>query len=90
MYSRKILLAAASLAVASMTDAASAASGIDPRQPVARDRIFATLHLHHYHGLSDPYFFRGRYVVRTVAPSGRVALVEVNPQNGDLIGEILI
>jgi hypothetical protein len=89
MYSRKILLAAAALAVAGMSETASAAPGRDVRQlMVARDQVFTTLHLHHYRWLSDPYFFRGHYVVRSVDPFGRVALVEINPQNGAFVGEI--
>jgi hypothetical protein len=91
MYIRNILLAAASLVVAGMTQTASAAPGRDMRQPVVeRDRVFATLGSHHYRGLSDPYFFRGHYVVRSIDPFGRVVLVEINPENGAFIGEILI
>jgi hypothetical protein len=65
MYSRTILLAAASLAVTGMADAANAA-------------------------LSDPHFVRGHYVARSINPSGRVVLAEINPKDGALIGEILI
>jgi hypothetical protein len=91
MYTRKILLAAAALAVAGMTETAGAAPSRAFQKPVvAREQIFTTLHLHHYGWLSDPYFLRGHYVVRSLDPFGRVVLVEINPQNGAFIGEILI
>ena len=57
MYSRTILLTAASLAVAGMANAASATA-----EPTARAQASATLHLHHYRLLSDPHFVRGQYV----------------------------
>jgi len=81
MYSRTILLAAASLAVAGMAVTANA-TPVNLRQPaVAR---------HHYRLLSEPYFMRGHYVARSINPSGRVVLMEFNPKDGALIGEILI
>ena len=89
MYSRKILLAAASLAVAGVADAASAMPLRDFRPP-ARETILAGLQLHHYRFLADPYFFRGKYVARSIDPFGRVVLVEINPRNGGFIGEVLI
>jgi hypothetical protein len=89
MYSRNILLAAASLAVAGVADTAIAMPLRD-FHPLAREAVRASLQLHHYRFVSDPYFFRGRYVARSIDPSGRVVLVEINPQNGAFIGEILI
>jgi hypothetical protein len=89
MYSRKILLAAASLAVAGVTDTASALPRHDFRPP-AREAVLASLQVHHYRFLSDPYFFRGHYMARSVNPFGRVVLVEINPRNGAFIGEVLI
>ena len=90
MYSRTILLTAASLAVAGMADAANAAP-VSIRQPVAaRELVSARLHLHHYRLLSDPHFVRGHYVARSIAPSGRVVLMEINPEDGAPMGEILI
>lgn len=89
MYSRKILLAAASLAVAGMADTASAMPVGDFRPP-AREAVHASLQVHHYRWLSDPYFFRGHYVARSIDPFGRVVLVEINPGNGAFIGEVLI
>ena len=88
MYSRTILLTAASLAVAGMANAASAES-VTVRQP-ARAQILAALQSHHYRLLSDAYFVRGHYVARSIAPSGRVVLVEIDPKDGALMGEILI
>ena len=88
MYSRTILLAAASLAV---TDTANAMPMGNLQQPlVARELVSAKLHFHHYRLLSDPHFVRGHYVARSINPSGRVVLVEINPKDGALIGEILI
>lgn len=91
MYSRHILLAAAALAVAGTTEAASAAPGRAMQSPaLPRDQVFASLHAHHYRWLSDPYFVRGHLVVRSLDPFGRVVLVEVNPRSGAFLGEILI
>ena len=88
MYSRTILLAAASLAVA---DTATAAPMRILEQPLAaRELISARLDLHHYRLLSEPHFVRGHYVARSINPFGRVVLVEINPKDGALIGEILI
>lgn len=88
MYSRTILLTAASLAVAGMANAASAQS-VTVRQ-LARAQVSAKLDAHHYRLLSEPYFVRGHYVARSIDPSGRVVLVEINPQDGALMGEVLI
>ena len=89
MYSRTILLAAASLAVAGM--AANASPMRDVSTPMAaRAQILATLHVRHYRLLSEPYFFRGRAVVRSVNPFGRVVLVEIDPRTGGFIGETFI
>ncbi|HWF65032.1 MAG TPA: hypothetical protein VN685_10505 [Rhizomicrobium sp.] len=91
MYSRTILLAAASLAVTDMADAANAAPTQILQQPLAaRELVSARLHFHHYRLLSDPHFVRGHYVARSINPSGRVVLAEINPKDGALIGEILI
>lgn len=90
MYSRTILLAAASLAVAGMAGAANATPQGPHRHFAARDQISARLHVHHYRLLSDPYFVRGRYVARSEDPSGRVVLVEIDPRTGVFIGESLI
>ncbi len=88
MYSRTILLTAASLAVAGMANAANAES-MTVRQ-FARAQVTAALQLHHYRLFSDVHFLRGHYVARSIDPSGRVVLVEINPKDGALMGEILI
>ncbi|HKD48634.1 MAG TPA: hypothetical protein VKB67_13190 [Rhizomicrobium sp.] len=89
MYSRTILLAAASLAVAGMMETANALPA--PDLPLAaREQVIATLHIHHYRLLSDPYLFRSRYVVRGVNPFGRVVLVEIDPRTGAFISEVLM
>ena len=91
MYSRTILLAAASLAVAGMADTANAMTAQNPQQSaVTRALVSARLHVQHYRLLSDPHFVRGRYVARSINPFGRVVLVEIDPKDGALIGEILI
>ncbi|HVZ90805.1 MAG TPA: hypothetical protein VG843_04070 [Rhizomicrobium sp.] len=58
---------------------------------VGRDRIFVELRRHRYvRFVGDPYFFRGRYVVKTYNRFGRLVFVEVNPYTGAFIGEIRI
>lgn len=90
MYNRTILLTAASLAVAGMAGAANA-SPLTLQQPLAaRALVSAKLHVHDYRLLSDPHFVRGHYVARSIAPSGRVVLMEINPEDGAPMGEILI
>ena len=101
MYSRKILIAAAALAVAAAGGMASAApwnqthngwntrheAHLDHRPPVARERVFETLRFHHYRNIGDPYFVRGHYVVRSRDRFGHPAFVEVDPWSGAFIGE---
>ena len=56
---------------------------------VAHDRIFLELRRHHYNRwIGDPYFYHGRYVVRSYDRAGRVVFVELNPYTGGFIGEI--
>jgi Ni/Co efflux regulator RcnB len=56
---------------------------------VDRDRIFFGLRQHHYgRFIGDPYWFNGRYVVRTYDRFGHVVIVEVDPYTGDVIGVI--
>jgi hypothetical protein len=56
---------------------------------VDRDRVFFGLRQHHYSRfIGDPYWYDGRYVVRTYDRYGRVVIVEVNPYSGDFIGMI--
>jgi len=91
MCSRTILLTAASLAVAGMADNANAVPAQNLQQmPVPRALVSTRLQFHHYHLLSDPHFVRGHYVAKSINPFGRVVLVEINPRDGALMGEILI
>ena len=91
MYSRTILLTAASLAVAGMADTANAAPTRNLHQTLAgRELVSASLHLSHHRLLSDPHFVGVHYAARSIDPSGRVVLVEIDPRDGALIGEIFI
>lgn len=55
----------------------------------ARDRIFSALRQHQYNRFDgDPYWFNGRYVVRTFDRRGRPVIVELNPYTGEFIGVI--
>ena len=88
MYSRTTLLAAASVAVAGMAQAAPLQM---PQQPlVAREQISAQLHLYHYRLLCDAHFVRGHYVAKNINPSGRVVLARIDPKDGTFMGEILM
>ena len=56
---------------------------------VDRARIFFGLRQHHYSRfIGDPYWFDGRYVVRTYDRRGHVVIVEVDPYTGDFLGVI--
>lgn len=106
MFARKTLLIAAALGAltAAGIGAADAQTrnlaihrgpvavhrAIAHRPYVARARVFETLRLHHYVGLGDPYFFHGRYVVRTHDRFGRVVMVQVDPWTGRFIGVVRI
>jgi hypothetical protein len=59
------------------------------RNYIARDRVFFTLRNHGYaRFIGDPYFYNGRYVVKTYNRRGKVVFVEINPYTGGFIGEI--
>jgi hypothetical protein len=59
----------------------------DGRRPVVvRTRVLETLRLHRFVGLGDPYFFHGRYVVRSHDRFGHVVLVQIDPYTGAYIG----
>jgi hypothetical protein len=98
MYNIKVLLAAASLAVA--TAAGIAGAGAAPwnhravvrheRPLVVRERVFDSLRLHHYRGVAAPVFIRGHYVVRSYDRFGHVVFVEVDPYTGAFIGEFRV
>jgi hypothetical protein len=54
---------------------------------IDRDRIFGELRRRHYRRfIGDPYWYHGRYVVRTYDRWGRLVYVEVNPYTGLYIG----
>lgn len=56
---------------------------------VARDRVFGELRRHHYTRFAgDPYWFNGRYVVKTYDDRGRLVFVELNPYTGAFIGVV--
>ncbi|GAA0548014.1 hypothetical protein FHS83_000940 [Rhizomicrobium palustre] len=56
---------------------------------VARDRIFHELRRHHYNRFDgDPYWYRGRYVVKSFDRRGRRIFVEINPYTGAYIGVV--
>ena len=59
------------------------------RNYIARDRVFVTLRGHGYNRfVGNPYFYHGRYVVRSYNRFGNVVFVEINPYTGGFIGEI--
>ena len=60
------------------------------RRIVDRERVLATLRLHHYRWFGEPVFVRGHYVVRVVGRFGRPLFVEINPYTGALVGEFRI
>ena len=56
---------------------------------VGHDRVFMGLRSHNYNRfIGNPYWYHGRYVVRTYDRWGNVVFVEVNPYTGGFIGEI--
>ncbi len=56
---------------------------------VARDRVFFELRRHHYNRFDgDPYWFQGRYVVRSYDRFGHPVFVELNPYSGSFIGVV--
>lgn len=56
---------------------------------VPRDRVFGELRRHHYMRFDgDPYWYQGRYVVRSFDRQGRRVFVEINPYTGAFIGVV--
>jgi hypothetical protein len=52
-----------------------------------RDRLFLTLRQHNYNRFDgDPYWYRGRFVVRSFDRRGRAVMIELNPYTGAFIG----
>lgn len=55
----------------------------------ARDKIFAELRRHHYmRFVGDPYWYQGRYVVKSYDRFGKIVFIEVNPYTGSFIGAV--
>ena len=56
---------------------------------VGRDRVFLELRRHHFNRWDgEPYWFQGRYVVRSYDRFGRPVFVELNPYTGTFIGVV--
>jgi hypothetical protein len=55
------------------------------RSYVTRLRVADALRFHHYRVASDPFFFHGRYVVRSHDRFGRPVMVQVDPYTGAFI-----
>jgi hypothetical protein len=61
----------------------------DYRGFAGRDTFHRSLRAHHYNRWAgEPYWFQGRYVIRTYDRYGRVVFVELNPYTGGFIGVI--
>ena len=96
MYSTKILLAAASLAVLASAGMASAAPwehrhGAVWHRPYANNvRIVENLRFHNYRVIGTPYFVHGRYVVRSHDRFGHVVFVQVDPYSGAFVREVVL
>ncbi|HWA03304.1 MAG TPA: hypothetical protein VG819_07225 [Rhizomicrobium sp.] len=59
------------------------------RAYIGPDRVFFNLrHRGYVRFAGKPYFYHGRYVVKTYNRRGRAVFVEVNPYTGAFIGEI--
>ena len=59
------------------------------RNYIGHDRVFFNLRNHGYaRYVGNPYFYHGRYVVRSYNRFGKIVFVEVNPYTGGFIGEI--
>jgi hypothetical protein len=105
MFAKKTIMAAAALAALTAAGLASAQAQPTHRGPVARHevmrhdfrrpyvahtRVYETLRMHRYVGLGNPYFFHGRYVVRSHDRFGRTVLVQIDPWTGRFIGVVRI
>ena len=60
------------------------------RAYVDRMRVSDMLRFHRYRMIGDPYFFHGRYVVRTYDRFGRVVFVQLDPYSGAFIREVIL
>lgn len=56
---------------------------------VSQDRIFAALRGHGYARFNGaPYWYQGRYVVKSFDRLGRPIFVEINPYTGAFVGVV--
>ena len=56
---------------------------------VDRDRFYVELRRHHYNRwIGEPYWYHGRYVVRSYDRFGHIVFVELNPYSGGFVGEV--
>ena len=101
MFGSRVILAAAAFSALTLGGLGAAVAAPfehrgfiavrDVQRPhVARARVLETLRLHRYVALGEPYFFHGRYVVRSHDRFGRLVLVEIDPFTGRFIGELRI
>ena len=59
------------------------------RAYIGHDRVFINLrHRGYARFVGNPYFYNGRYVVKSYNRFGKIVFVEVNPYTGGFIGEI--
>jgi hypothetical protein len=57
------------------------------RKFVDQDSVFRTLKKHHYNQFEGaPFWFHGRFMVKTFDRRGNVVMIEVNPYSGAYIG----
>jgi len=104
MFAKKTIMAAAALAALTAAGIGGADAQSMHRSPVtirhqvrpmelmtvSHARVLQTLRMHRLVALSDPYFFHGRYVVRSHDRFGRVVLVQIDPWTGSFIGVVRI
>jgi len=56
---------------------------------VGRDVFYRSLRAHHFtRWAGDPYWYQGRYVIRSYDRAGRVVFVELNPYTGAFVGVV--
>lgn len=60
------------------------------RRTVDRADVYRTLRMHRFVGISQPFFMRGQYVVRSQDRFGRIVLVRIDPWSGRFLGVIRI
>ena len=101
MKIKQLLLTAAAAAILATTGAAADPYDHHDRGPgdrywrggyhgyVGRDRVFFELRRNHFNRWDgEPYWFQGRYVIRSYDRGGRPVIVEMNPYTGTFIGVV--